>query len=112
LIDEPVQLHAVLAGGGRGRFPRVVTLVDVSYFHFVAREGLDHFTHVGPVILISRADPQGRQVAQGVDGHMDLVAPAGIPSTVAAMRDAIHHLDSMPRLTTEAHPYYPLVLCK
>jgi hypothetical protein len=63
--------HLHLHPGRGGRFARVA-LVDVS-----------HFARVGPVIFIRRGDPQGQQVAQGVDGHVDLTAPAPFGPVVA-----------------------------
>jgi hypothetical protein len=59
--------------------------LGVSSLFLLTRElldGLDHLARLGPIVFISRGDPQGQQVAQGIDGHMGVTAPAPLGPVV------------------------------
>jgi hypothetical protein len=75
---DHLQLHAVRGGGRRRRRARVA-LVDIGHLDMLADDllnGLDQLAHLGPVSGIGRRDPQGQQLAQGVDRCIDLTVPA------------------------------------
>lgn len=71
---------------GLGRHLAGLALVGIGQSNALSGRHLHLFgqgPHLGPVLLVGRRDDSGQQMAERVDGHVDLAALAPLRSVIA-----------------------------